>query len=59
MTFVSPDFVPVATMPGWLEAYAGISAVTVTADTLRLDGRIVAGVRPAIGEMLPAHHLTG
>ena len=24
-----------ATMPGWLEAYAGISPVTVTADTLR------------------------
>ena len=35
LTFVSSVFVPVETMPGWLEVYAEISPVTVTVDTLR------------------------
>ena len=35
LTFISSVFVPVETMPGWLEAYAEISPVTVTVDTLR------------------------
>jgi len=35
LTFVSSTFVPVDTMPGWLQAYAEISPITVTVDTVR------------------------
>ena len=35
LVFISSVFVPVEGMPGWLEAYADISPVTVTVDTMR------------------------
>ncbi len=35
LTFISSVFVPVETMPGWLQAYAKISPVTVTVNALR------------------------
>ena len=35
LVFTSSTFVPVATMPGWLQAFAKINPVTVTVDALR------------------------
>jgi ABC transporter DrrB family efflux protein len=35
LIFVSSTFVPVATMPDWLQAFADINPVTVTVDALR------------------------
>ncbi len=35
LVFASSVFVPVATMPHWLQAFAKISPVTVTADAAR------------------------
>jgi len=35
LIFASSVFVPVATMPHWLQAFAKISPVTVTADAAR------------------------
>jgi ABC transporter DrrB family efflux protein len=35
LVFASSMFVPIATMPGWLQAFAKINPVTVTADTVR------------------------
>lgn len=35
LVFTSSTFVPIATMPGWLEAFAQINPVTVTVDALR------------------------
>lgn len=35
LVFASSIFVPVETMPGWLQAFAKISPVTVTANTIR------------------------
>jgi len=35
LVFTSSTFVPIATMPGWLEAFAEINPVTVTVDALR------------------------
>jgi ABC-2 type transport system ATP-binding protein len=35
LVFASSVFVPVATLPGWLQAFARISPVTVTADAAR------------------------
>lgn len=35
LVFASSVFVPVATMPGWLQGWATISPVTVTADAAR------------------------
>ena len=35
LVFASSAFVPVATMPGWLQAFAQISPVTVTVDSVR------------------------
>jgi ABC transporter DrrB family efflux protein len=35
LVFASSVFVPVSTMPGWLEAFAKVSPVTVTADAAR------------------------
>ncbi|MYW05265.1 ABC transporter permease [Streptomyces sp. SID3343] len=34
-TFISSVFVPVSSMPGWLQAYADHSPITVVVDTLR------------------------
>jgi len=35
LVFTSSTFVPVATMPGWLQAFAKINPITVTVDALR------------------------
>lgn len=35
LTFMSSMFVPVHTMPGWLEAFASVNPITVTVDLLR------------------------
>lgn len=35
LVFTSSTFVPVATMPGWLQAFAAVNPVTVTVDALR------------------------
>jgi ABC transporter DrrB family efflux protein len=35
LVFTSSTFVPVATMPGWLQAFAGVNPITVTVDALR------------------------
>ena len=45
IVFASSMFVPVETMPGWLQAFAKINPVTVTADTVRalsLGGEVIA-----------------
>jgi ABC-2 type transport system permease protein len=36
LVFASSAFVPVETMPGWLQAFAKISPVTVTVDSIRV-----------------------
>jgi len=44
IVFASSMFVPVETMPGWLQAFAKINPVTVTVDTVRalsLGGEII------------------
>ena len=35
LTFVSSAFVPIATMPGWLQAFASHQPVTYVVDTMR------------------------
>jgi len=35
LVFTSSTFVPITTMPGWLEAFAEINPITVTVDALR------------------------
>lgn len=35
LIFVSSTFVPVATMPGWLQTFADINPITITVDALR------------------------
>jgi ABC transporter DrrB family efflux protein len=35
LLFASSTFVPVATMPGWLQAFAKVNPVTITVDALR------------------------
>lgn len=35
LIFVSSTFVPVATMPGWLQAFANRNPITITVDALR------------------------
>jgi len=35
LTFVSSAFVPISTMPGWLQAFATHQPVTVVVDTMR------------------------
>lgn len=41
LVFASSAFVPVASMPGWLQAWAGVNPVSVTIDAMR--GLLVAG----------------
>jgi ABC transporter DrrB family efflux protein len=36
LIFTSSTFVPVATMPGWLQAFAKVNPITVTVDALRV-----------------------
>ena len=35
LTFVSSAFVPISTMPGWLQAFANNQPVTIVIDTMR------------------------
>jgi ABC transporter DrrB family efflux protein len=35
LIFVSSTFVPIATMPGWLQAFAKVNPITITVDALR------------------------
>lgn len=48
LTFASSAFVPIGTMPGWLQAFAKVNPVTFTVDAVRslflghVDGRAVA-----------------
>ncbi|MGH3757682.1 ABC transporter permease [Actinophytocola sp.] len=35
LIFVSSTFVPIATMPGWLQAFAKLNPITITVDALR------------------------
>ncbi len=35
LTFISSAFVPIATMPGWLQAFAKNQPVTIIIDTMR------------------------
>ncbi|MFA5890905.1 MAG: ABC transporter permease [Actinomycetota bacterium] len=41
LTFASSAFVPVASMPGWLQAWAKVNPVSITVDAMR--GLLVAG----------------
>ncbi len=50
LTFTSSTFVPITTMPGWLQAFAKVNPVTVTVDALRalcLGGPTATPVRNA------------
>lgn len=48
LVFASSAFVPVETMPGWLQAFAAINPITVTVDALR--GLLIGGevARPLV-----------
>jgi ABC transporter DrrB family efflux protein len=51
LIFTSSTFVPVATFPGWLQAFAGVNPITVTVDALRalcLGGPTAADVWQAL-----------
>jgi len=51
LVFTSSTFVPIATMPGWLQAFATINPITVTVDALRalcLGGPTTAPVLHAV-----------
>jgi ABC-2 type transport system permease protein/oleandomycin transport system permease protein len=51
LVFTSSTFVPVATMPGWLQAFANVNPVTVTVGALRalcLGGPTAAPVWQAL-----------
>jgi ABC-2 type transport system permease protein/oleandomycin transport system permease protein len=52
LTFVSSAFVPVSTMPGWLQAFASNQPVTYVIDTMRamaLGGPIATNLYWSIG----------
>jgi ABC-2 type transport system permease protein/oleandomycin transport system permease protein len=49
LVFASSVFVPVSTMPDWLQAFAKVSPVTLTADTAR-SYALVGGVPSSLGE---------
>lgn len=51
LVFASSAFVPVATMPGWLQSFAEVNPITVTVDALRalsLGGPTATHVWPAL-----------
>ncbi len=51
LTFVSSAFVPIATMPGWLQAFAKNQPVTYVVDTMRalaLGGPVEANLLKSI-----------
>jgi oleandomycin transport system permease protein len=51
LTFASSAFVPVATMPGWMQAWVKVNPTTLLVDTVR--GMLVGGpvARPALGAL--------
>jgi ABC-2 type transport system permease protein/oleandomycin transport system permease protein len=52
LIFTSSTFVPVATFPGWLQAFAKVNPITVTVDALRvlcLGGPTATNVWQALG----------
>jgi ABC transporter DrrB family efflux protein len=72
LIFTSSTFVPVATMPGWLQAFAKVNPITVTVDAMRpvpgrthrraclarpgLDQRAAGRDHARRGHRLPPHH---
>jgi hypothetical protein len=57
LTFVSSAYVPVATMPGWMQAFAQHQPITPMADTARIltEGhQAVAVLGSPLGSYLPA-----
>ncbi|MGH9186312.1 MAG: ABC transporter permease [Acidimicrobiales bacterium] len=54
LTFVSSAYVPVDSMPGWLQAFAYHQPITIMADAVRALVR-VRGARRAVGH--PSAHL--
>jgi ABC transporter DrrB family efflux protein len=50
LTFTSSAFVPVESMPGWLQAWAGVNPLTVTVDAVR---NLLLG-RPAGADLVQA-----
>jgi ABC transporter DrrB family efflux protein len=48
LIFTSSTFVPIATMPGWLQAFANINPITKTVDALRVLSLGGATRRPAL-----------
>jgi ABC transporter DrrB family efflux protein len=51
LTFTSSTLVPVATMPGWLQAFAAINPITVVVDALRALCLGGPAARPAGGAL--------
>jgi len=48
VVFASSVFVPVSSMPGWLQAFAKVSPVTLTTDTAR-SYALVGGLPSSLG----------
>jgi ABC-type multidrug transport system permease subunit len=51
LTFLSSAFVPISTMPGWLQAFANNQPVTYVVDTMRaraLGGPVAVSLRKSI-----------
>jgi ABC-2 type transport system permease protein/oleandomycin transport system permease protein len=62
LVFTSSTFVPIATMPGWLQAFAEVNPITVTVDALRalcLGGPTAGPVGQALAWMLGLLAVTG
>ena len=55
LVFTSSTFVPISTMPDWLQAFAAVNPVTVTVDALR----VLCLGGPAAGEVWPAFAWVG
>ena len=51
LVFTSSALVPVATMPGWLQAFAKVNPITVTVDALRALCLGGATARPVVGAL--------
>ncbi|WP_018353085.1 ABC transporter permease [Longispora albida] len=58
LTFTSNAFVPTATMPGWLQAWAKVNPVTILADAVRGLWVTGGGSGPALQSLLWAAALT-
>ena len=56
LTFVSSAFVPIPTMPGWLQAFANHQPVTQVVDAMRA---LALGQLPAPAQPVAEHRLAG